>query len=59
MKNIMSNTTPITGALFAFPQAATRTRSLTVGVRGAWYAPTHKTTAVKDFVYFRSWKPPV
>ncbi len=55
MKNSMSNMTPI--AVFAFPQAAIR--SLPVGVRGAGYAPTHKTTAVKDFVYFRSWKPPV
>lgn len=58
MKNFtMSNTTPIVGALFAFPQAAVR--SLTVGVRGVSYAPTHKTTAVKDFAYFRSWRPPV
>jgi len=58
MKNFtMSSTTPITGALFAFPQAAIG--SLTAGVCGARYAPTHKTTAVKDFAYFRSWKPPV
>ncbi|MDQ5841332.1 MAG: hypothetical protein M3537_09370 [Chloroflexota bacterium] len=58
MKNItMSNTTPIIGALFAFPQAAVR--SLTVGVCGVSCAPTHKTAAVKDFAYFRSWKPPV
>lgn len=58
MKNFtMWNTTPIIGALFAFPQAAVR--SLTVGVRGAFYAPTHKTAAVKDVAYLRSWRPPV
>ena len=58
MKNFtMSNTTPITGALFAFPQAAVR--SLTVGVRGAFHAPTHKSTAAKDVSYLRSWRPPV
>jgi hypothetical protein len=58
MENItMTNTTQITRVRFAFPQAADR--SLTVGVRGAFYAPTHETTAVKDVVSPRSWRPPV
>jgi hypothetical protein len=58
MKNItMSNMTLITGVLFAFPQAADG--SLTAGVRGAFYAPTHKATAVKDVAHLRSWRPPV
>ena len=57
MENItMTNTTQITRVRFAFPQAADR--SLTVGVRGAFYAPTHET-AVKDVAYPRSWRPPV
>jgi hypothetical protein len=55
--NTMSNMTLIAGVLFAFPQAADR--SLTVGPRGEFYAPTHKTTAFKDVAHLRSRRPPV
>ena len=58
MKNFtMSNTTPIIGVLFAFPQAAER--SLTAAARGAFYAPRHKSADVKDVAYLRSRRPPV
>ena len=55
--NTMSNLTLTAGVLFAFPQAADR--SLTAGARGSFYAPTHKTTAVKDVAHLRSRRPPV
>ena len=58
MENItMSSTTLITGVLFASPQAADA--GLTAGARGAFYAPTPTTTAVKDVAYLRSRRPPV
>ena len=58
MENItMTSTTQITRVRFACPQAADR--SLIAGVRGAFYAPTHKASAVKDVAYLRSWRPPV
>ena len=58
MKNITrSNTTLITGVLFAFPQAADPRR--TTGPVGAFYAPTHQTAVVKDVASLRSWRPPV
>jgi len=58
MENItMTNTTQITRVRFASLQAANR--SLIVGVRVAFYAPTRKATAVKDVAYLRSWSPPV
>jgi hypothetical protein len=58
MENItMTNTPQITRVRFSSPQAADR--SLTFGVRGAFYAPMHKAPAVKDVAYLRSWRPPV
>lgn len=58
MENItMTNTTQITRVRFASPQAADR--SLSFGVRGAFYAPTHKALAVKDVAHLRSWRQPV
>jgi hypothetical protein len=54
----MTNTTPITRVRFASPQAADR--SLTLGVRGAFYAALiHEAPAVKDVAYFCPWRPPV
>jgi len=53
----MTNTTQITRVRFASLQAADR--SLTVGVRGSFYAPTLKASAVKDVAYLGSWRPPV
>ena len=55
--NTMSNMTLIPGVLFAFPQAADRSR--TAGARGAFYAPTHKTADVKDVEHLRPRRPPV
>ncbi len=52
----MTNATQITRVRFACPQAANR--SLVVGVRGAFYAPTH-TSAFKDVARLRAWSPPV
>jgi hypothetical protein len=55
MENItMTNATRITPARLS-SQAADR--SLTVGGRGAFYAPDHKSMAVKDVAYFRSGRP--
>ena len=58
----MTNTTQITRVRFACPEAANRSLSsvsrITVGVRGAFYAPTH-TSAFKDVAFLRSWSPPV
>jgi hypothetical protein len=53
----MTNPTPINRVRFAFPQAADR--SLTFGVRGAFYALIHEAPALKDVVYLGSWRPPV
>ena len=53
----MTNTTPITRVRFASPQAADR--SLTFGVRGAFYALIHEAPALKDVAYLGSWRPPV
>lgn len=53
----MTNTTQITRVRFARPQAADR--SLTFGVRGAFYALIHEAPAVKDVAYFGPWRPPV
>jgi len=53
----MTNTTPITRVRFASPQAADR--SLTFGVRGAFYALIHEAPTVKDVAYFGFWRPPV
>ncbi len=53
----MTNTTQIARVRFASPQAADR--SLTFGVRGAFYAPTHKSPAFTDVAYLGSWSPPV
>ena len=65
--NTMSSTTLVTGVLFAFPQdlwfphgsafAQDAVRRPSTGARGAISAPTHKTTAVKDVAYLRSWVP--
>ena len=58
MENItMTNPTQITRVRFASLEAADR--SLTVGVRGSFYAPTFKAPAVKDVAYLGSWRPPV
>ena len=58
MENITTtSTTQITRVRFAYPQAADR--SLVLGVRGAFYAPMIKATAVKDVAYLRAWRPPV
>ena len=58
MKTIsMTNPTPINRVRFASPQAADR--SLTFGVRGAFYAPTHTSPAFTDVAYLGSWSPPV
>jgi hypothetical protein len=58
MENItMTKTTQITLVRFASLQAADR--SLTVGVRGSFYAPTRKASAVTDVAYLGSWRPPV
>ena len=53
----MTNSTQITRARFASPQAADR--SLTFGVRGAFYALIHQAPAAMDVAYFGSWRPPV
>jgi len=53
----MTNMTPITRVRFASPQAADR--SLTFGVRPAFYALIHEAPAVKDVAYFGVWRPPV
>ncbi|MEO6144625.1 MAG: hypothetical protein ABIP19_11650 [Dermatophilaceae bacterium] len=61
--NTTTNATQITRVRFASPQAADRTLNsvdrITVGVRGAFYAPTHQGTAVKDVAHLRAWRPPV
>ena len=61
--NTTTNTTQITRVRFASPQAADRSLNsvdrITVGVRGAFYAPMTKATAVKDVAYLRAWRPPV
>ena len=58
MENITTtNTTQITRVRFAYSQVADR--SLVLGVRGAFYAPMTKATAVKDVAYLRAWRPPV
>ena len=67
--NTLSSTTLVTGVLFAFPQDLAvpqgsafpqdARRRLAGGARGAIFAPTHKTTAVKDVAYLRSGRPPV
>ena len=58
MENITTtSTTQITRVRFAYPQAADR--SLVLDVRGAFYAPMTKATAVKDVAYLRAWRPPV
>ena len=64
MENItMTNTTQITRVRFASLQAADRSLNsvdrMTVGVRGSFYAPTRKASAVKDVAYLGSWRPPV
>lgn len=64
MENITTtNTTQIARVRFAYPQAADRSLNsvdrITAGVRGAFFAPTHQGTAVKDVVYLRAWRPPV
>ena len=54
----MTNTSPIARVRFASPQAADR--SLTFGVRGAFYAALiHEAPAVKDVAYFGFRRPPV
>ena len=53
----MTNPTQFMRVRFASPQVADR--SLTFGVRGAFYALIHEAYALKDVVYFGSWKPPV
>ena len=53
----MMNPTSINRVRFASPQAADR--SLTFGVRGAFYALIHEAPAVKDVAYLGSWRPPV
>lgn len=58
MKTIsMTNPTPINRVRFASPQAADR--SLTFGVRGAFFALIHEAPALKDVDYLGSWSPPV
>ena len=57
MENTMTNATQITRVRFASPMAADR--ALTVGVTGAFYAPTHKSIALNDVACLRSWRPPV
>jgi hypothetical protein len=57
MKTItMTNPTQLTRVRFASWHAADR--SLTIGVRGAFYAPMHKAFASKDVAYLPSWRPP-
>ena len=53
----MTNSTQITRVRFASPQAADR--SLTFGVRGAFYALIHQAPAAMDVASFGSWRPPV
>ena len=58
MKSIsMTSTTPVNRVRFASPQAADR--SLTFGVRGAFYALIHEAPALKDVASLGSWRPPV
>jgi hypothetical protein len=57
MESISTNPTPISRVRFASPQAADR--SLTFGVRGAFYALIHEAPAVKDAAYLGSWRTPV
>ncbi|HEY8822313.1 MAG TPA: hypothetical protein VIM49_10260 [Dermatophilaceae bacterium] len=49
--------TQMTRVRFESPQAADR--SLTFGVRGAFYALIHEAPAPKDVAYLGSWRPPV
>ena len=52
-----TSTMPIARVRLASPQAANR--SLTLGVRGAFYAPKHTAPAAKDVASLRAWRPPV
>jgi hypothetical protein len=53
----MTNMTHMARVRFASPQAADR--SLTFGVRGAFYGLIHEAPAVRVVAYFGFWRPPV